>query len=100
MIYLLDVNALIALGLINHEFHYRIPALVQSAKSPNLEGESRFGNDGGWSGEIARSPVGSVAVLPAATTRLSDSTESCLLNSRIAMIDRRSVEIRAAKQFA
>jgi predicted nucleic acid-binding protein len=30
MIYLLDVNALVALGFINHEFHDRIAAWVQS----------------------------------------------------------------------
>src|SRR5215472_13725841 len=36
MIYLLDVNALVALGFINHEFHNRIAAWVQSRNSPNL----------------------------------------------------------------
>ena len=36
MIYLLDVNALVALGFINHEFHDRIAAWVRSQKSPNL----------------------------------------------------------------
>jgi uncharacterized protein len=36
MIYLLDVNALVALGFINHEFHDRIAAWVRSQNSPNL----------------------------------------------------------------
>ena len=36
MIYLLDVNALVALGFINHEFHDRLASWVQSQKSPNL----------------------------------------------------------------
>src|SRR5882762_7221214 len=36
MIYLLDVNALVALGFINHEFHDRIAAWVQSQNLPNL----------------------------------------------------------------
>ena len=36
MIYLLDVNALVALRFINHEFHDRIAAWVQSQKSPSL----------------------------------------------------------------
>jgi predicted nucleic acid-binding protein len=36
MIYLLDVNALVALGFINHEFHGRLAAWVQSHNSPNL----------------------------------------------------------------
>jgi uncharacterized protein len=36
MIYLLDVNALVALGFINHEFHDRIAAWVRSQDSPNL----------------------------------------------------------------
>jgi uncharacterized protein len=36
MIYLLDVNALVALGFINHEFHGRLAAWVQSHNAPNL----------------------------------------------------------------
>jgi uncharacterized protein len=36
MIYLLDVNALVALGFINHEFHDRLAVWVQSQSSPNL----------------------------------------------------------------
>ena len=35
MIYLLDVNALVALGFINHEFHDRIASWVQSHHSTN-----------------------------------------------------------------
>jgi uncharacterized protein len=35
MIYLLDVNALIALGLLNHEFHRRVASWVQSGNSSN-----------------------------------------------------------------
>jgi len=33
MIYLLDVNALVALGFINHEFHDRVASWIQSAAS-------------------------------------------------------------------
>jgi predicted nucleic acid-binding protein len=33
MVYLLDVNALIALGLINHEFHARVASWVKSGNS-------------------------------------------------------------------
>ena len=36
MIYLLDVNALVALGFINHEFHDRLAAWVHSQNSLNL----------------------------------------------------------------
>jgi len=36
MIYLLDVNALVALGFINHEFHPRVASWVQSRNSPQL----------------------------------------------------------------
>ena len=36
MIYLLDVNALVALGFINHEFHARVARWVQSTGSPQL----------------------------------------------------------------
>jgi uncharacterized protein len=36
MIYLLDVNALVALGFINHEFHDRLASWFQSHNSPAL----------------------------------------------------------------
>jgi uncharacterized protein len=36
MIHLLDVNALVALGFINHEFHDRLASWVQSQNSRNL----------------------------------------------------------------
>jgi len=36
MIYLLDVNALVALGFINHEFHRRLASWVQSHNAPSL----------------------------------------------------------------
>jgi hypothetical protein len=36
MIYLLDVNALVALGFINHEFHNRLASWVRSGNLPNL----------------------------------------------------------------
>jgi hypothetical protein len=34
MKYLLDVNALVALGLIHHEFHDRVAAWVRAAQFP------------------------------------------------------------------
>lgn len=36
MIYLLDVNALVALGFMNHEFHDRLATWVGSQKASNL----------------------------------------------------------------
>ena len=36
MIYLLDVNTLIALGFINHEFHPRVARWVRAKTSPQL----------------------------------------------------------------
>jgi predicted nucleic acid-binding protein len=36
MIYLLDVNALVALGFMNHEFHARMAEWFQSKNSPQL----------------------------------------------------------------
>lgn len=36
MIYLLDVNALVALGFMNHEFHHRVASWVQSHHPLNL----------------------------------------------------------------
>jgi uncharacterized protein len=36
MTYLLDVNALVALGFINHEFHDRVASWIQSLGLPHL----------------------------------------------------------------
>src|ERR1700740_3701151 len=36
MIYLLDVNALVALGFINHEFHDRLASWILSLHLPNV----------------------------------------------------------------
>ncbi len=36
MIYLLDVNALVALGFMNHEFHARVAAWVRSSDSEQV----------------------------------------------------------------
>jgi predicted nucleic acid-binding protein len=36
MTYLLDVNALVALGFLNHEFHDRVASWLTSLPSPNL----------------------------------------------------------------
>lgn len=36
MIYLLDVNALVALGFANHEFHGRVAAWVRALSNPKL----------------------------------------------------------------
>lgn len=36
MIYLLDMNALVALGFMNHEFHERVATWVRSQDSPEL----------------------------------------------------------------
>jgi predicted nucleic acid-binding protein len=36
MIYLLDVNALVALGVFHHELHPRVAAWISSRRSPNL----------------------------------------------------------------
>jgi hypothetical protein len=36
MMYLLDVNALVALGFLNHEFHARVARWLQSPRSPQL----------------------------------------------------------------
>lgn len=36
MIYLLDVNVLVALGFVNHEFHARVSHWIQSARPLQL----------------------------------------------------------------
>ena len=40
MMYLLDVNALVALGFLNHEFHARVASWVQSHRSPSNRSSS------------------------------------------------------------
>ena len=40
MIYLLDVNALVALGFLNHEFHPRVASWVQSHRSHSQRSQS------------------------------------------------------------
>lgn len=40
MIYLLDVNALVALGFINHEFHERVANWIRSVRSLELASSS------------------------------------------------------------
>lgn len=40
MIYLLDVNALVALGFMNHEFHARVANWIRSARSHELASSS------------------------------------------------------------
>jgi predicted nucleic acid-binding protein len=36
MIHLLDVNALVALGFVNHEFHDRVVSWIREQNSPTL----------------------------------------------------------------
>jgi hypothetical protein len=36
MTYLLDVNALVALGFLHHEFHARVATWIQASHSPQL----------------------------------------------------------------
>ena len=38
MIYLLDVNALVVLGFISHEFHHRLALWVRSQNVANVDG--------------------------------------------------------------
>jgi uncharacterized protein len=40
MIYLLDVNALVALGFMNHEFHPRVARWIRTIGSPQLASRS------------------------------------------------------------
>lgn len=40
MIYLLDVNALVALGFMNHEFHARVARWIESTRSLELASSS------------------------------------------------------------
>jgi hypothetical protein len=57
MIYLLDVNALVALGFLNHEFHARIASWVQSSNAPQL-GSCSIAEQGTGDQEAALSAIG------------------------------------------
>lgn len=79
MIYLLDVNALVALSFINHEFHDRLAAWVQSQNSPNLASCSI--TELGFVRVLAQAPAYGFTVTQARTLllRLKEARTSPLL---------------------
>ena len=78
MIYLLDVNALVALGFINHEFHDRLAAWVRSQNLPNLASCSI--TELGFVRVLAQAPAYGFTVAQARTLllRLKDARTSAL----------------------
>jgi predicted nucleic acid-binding protein len=78
MIYLLDVNALVALGFINHEFHARVASWVQSRESPQLASCSI--TELGFLRVLAQAPAYGFTVAQARTLllRLKEGRTSCL----------------------
>jgi predicted nucleic acid-binding protein len=78
MIYLLDVNALVALGFINHEFHARVASWVQSSHSPHLGSCSI--TELGFLRGLAQAPAYGFTVAQARTLllRLKEGPASCL----------------------
>jgi hypothetical protein len=78
MIYLLDVNALVALGFINHEFHGRVAAWVRSRNSPNLASCSI--TELGFARVLAQAPAYGFTVAQARTLllRLKQRRDSAL----------------------
>jgi predicted nucleic acid-binding protein len=78
MIYLLDVNALVALGFLNHEFHARVAAWVQSRNPPNLASCSI--TELGFARVLAQAPAYGFTVAQARTLllRLKQSKKSAL----------------------
>jgi uncharacterized protein len=78
MIYLLDVNALVALGFINHEFHDRLASWVRSQDSPNLASCSI--TELGFVRVLAQAPAYGFTVTQACTLllRLKDVRTSLL----------------------
>ncbi len=78
MIYLLDVNALVALGFINHEFHARVASWVQSRNSPKLASCSI--TELGFLRVLAQAPAYRFTVAQARTLllRLKEGRTSCL----------------------
>jgi predicted nucleic acid-binding protein len=78
MIYLLDVNALVALGFINHEFHARVAAWVHSQGSPKLASCSI--TELGFARVLAQAPAYGFTVAQARTLllRLKQGKNSAL----------------------
>src|ERR1700756_1741392 len=78
MIYLLDVNALVALGFMNHEFHGRLAAWVQSQRLPNLASCSI--TELGFVRVLSQAPAYGFTVLQARTLllRLKEARTSLL----------------------
>src|SRR5205085_3417352 len=68
MIYLLDVNALVALAFMNHEFHGRVAAWVQSTNSAQLASCSI--TELGFVRVLAQAPAYGVSVAQARTLLL------------------------------
>jgi predicted nucleic acid-binding protein len=77
MIYLLDVNALVALGFINHEFHIRVATWVRSHE-PNLASCSI--TELGFARVLAQAPAYGFTVAQARTLllRLKQAKHSVL----------------------
>jgi predicted nucleic acid-binding protein len=78
MIYLLDVNALVALGFLNHEFHARVAAWVRSHNSPHLASCSI--TELGFARVLAQAPAYGFTVAQARTLllRLKQAKNSAL----------------------
>ena len=79
MIYLLDVNALVALGFLNHEFHARVAAWVRSHNSPHLASCSI--TELGFARVLAQAPAYGFTVAQARTLllRLKQAKNSTLI---------------------
>jgi predicted nucleic acid-binding protein len=78
MIYLLDVNALVALGFLNHEFHARVANWVRSHNSPSLASCSI--TELGFARVLAQAPAYGFTVAQARTLllRLKQAKNSAL----------------------
>jgi uncharacterized protein len=70
MIYLLDVNALVAFGVVHHEFHSRVVSWVQSSRSNNVA-------------SCSITELGFVRVLAQAQAYGFDVAQACTLLRRI-----------------
>lgn len=103
MIYLLDVNALLALGCTNHEFHARIARWVQSTSSPQLASCSI--TELGFVRVQAQAPAYGFTLAQARTLLLPlKKARTCLLCGFVFIPDRHNVShlpgwVRAPKQI-
>lgn len=99
MIHLLDVNALVALGFVNHEFHSRVAGWIQSAGSEQLASCSI--TELGFARVLAQTPAYGITVAQARTLllRLKQARSPLLFIADAHDVSHLPAWVRAPKQI-